>query len=269
MSTGGLAVSGSGPGRTFGLAPILKGVLPFAVLVAIWAVVSTMGLLPRGLFPAPQDLPSALAMLVSENALLSSVAITLQRVLLGGALGLVAGLAFGILIALSRRLAYVFSDFISFFQAVGEVGWLPILILWLGFNSTTVVVTVAYTVAFPVFFGTVSGFATVPRNLINSIRTLGGGRYRVVVEALLPGALPAIITGFRTGMGFGWRTVILAELLIGGQGLGVLLFEGRQSIRPDWIMVEMVIIGLIWLVLDGTLLKPLERRTVERWGLLR
>jgi NitT/TauT family transport system permease protein/taurine transport system permease protein len=70
-------------------------------------------------------------------------------------------------------------------------------------------------------------------------------------------------------MGFGWRTVILAELLIGGQGLGVLLFEGRQSIRPDWIMVEMVIIGLIWLVLDGTLLKPLERRTVERWGLLR
>jgi NitT/TauT family transport system permease protein/taurine transport system permease protein len=246
-----------------------KGLVPFAVLLAIWEVAVVANLLPRSSFPAPQDLPGAFVSLVTENGLLGSVLLTLERVLLGGAIGLGVGLALGSLIALNRRVSDALSGLISFFQSVGEVGWLPVLLLWLGFNATTIVVTIAYTVAFPVFFGTVSGFETIPKNLGNSIRTLGGGRVQLLREVMLPGALPSIITGFRTGMGFGWRTVILAELLVGGQGLGVLLFEGQQSVRPDWIMVEMVIIGVIWLVLDGAILKPLERRTVERWGLQR
>jgi NitT/TauT family transport system permease protein/taurine transport system permease protein len=248
---------------------LANGLVPFAVILVIWETAVGLNLLPRSVFPAPQDLPGALVSLVTENGLLYSVLLTLERVVLGGAIGLGVGLALGSLIALNRRVSDALSGLINFFQSVGEVGWLPVLLLWLGFNATTIVVTIAYTVAFPVFFGTVSGFETIPKNLTNSIRTLGGGRLQVLREVMLPGALPSIITGFRTGMGFGWRTVILAELLVGGQGLGVLLFEGQQSIRPDWIMVEMAIIGVIWLLLDGAILKPIERRTVERWGLQR
>ncbi|MCU1432746.1 MAG: transporter permease [Actinotalea sp.] len=253
-------------GRLVGAA---RPAVPFLVLLAIWEAVVLLGLMPRTSLPLPQDLPAAFVSLLLEHGLVANLLVTLQRVLVGAAIGLAVGLSLGALLALNRRVSDVFSPFINFFQAVGEVGWLPVLILWLGFNSLTITVVIAYTVMFPVFFGTVSGFGAVPRNLTHSIQTLGGGRYRIIREVMLPGALPAIITGFRTGVGFGWRTVILAELLVGGHGLGVLLFEGRQSFRPDWILVEMVVIGAVWLALDGAVLKPLERRTVERWGLLR
>lgn len=243
--------------------------VPFITLLAVWEAVVLLGLMPRSSLPLPQDLPAAFVSLLTEHSLVANLLVTLQRVLVGAAIGLSVGLALGALLALNRRVSDVFSPFINFFQAVGEVGWLPVLILWLGFNSLTITVVIAYTVMFPVFFGTVSGFGAVPNNLTHSIQTLGGGRYRIIRDVMLPGALPSIITGLRTGVGFGWRTVILAELLVGGQGLGVLLFQGRQSFRPDWILVEMAVIGAVWLALDGALLKPLERRTVERWGLLR
>lgn len=248
---------------------VVTAMAPFVVVLLVWELIADIGLLPRTLLPAPHSLGGAAGDLMGSQGLLSSVLVTLRRVVIGGAVGLVGGVILGSTVALNRRLAYVLEPFISFFQAVGEIGWLPVLLLWLGFNDSTIVVAVAYTVLFPVFFGTVSGFETIPVNLANSVRTLGAGRLNVLREVMLPGALPAIFTGFRTGLGFGWRTVILAELLVGGHGLGVLLFEGRQAYRTDWIMVEMIVIGVIWLALDGLVLKPLENRTVERWGVLR
>jgi taurine transport system permease protein len=246
-----------------------KAVGGFVIVLAVWELVALSGRFPRNALPAPQDLPSAFSTLVRDQDLGGMVLVTLRRVLIGGAIGLALGLLLGSLVAINRLVAYALSDLVGFFQSVGEVGWLPVLLLWLGFNDTTIVVTIAYTVIFPVYFGTVSGFAAVPKNLTNSLLTLGGNRWHVVREVLLPGALPAIITGFRTGMGFGWRTVILAELLVGGKGLGVLLFQGSQAFRADWIVAEMIVIGFIWLAIDNLVLKPVERLTIERWGALR
>jgi taurine transport system permease protein len=247
----------------------LLATIPFLALIALWQAVAASGEISRSIFPAPSDLVGAFAALARGHDLFRMVLVTLLRAVAGGLSGLIVGLVFGAIVALSRRLASALDDLIGFFSSIGEIGWLPVLLLWTGFNSTTIVITIGYTVLFPVFFGTVSGFRAIPANLVNSVRTLGGTRYHIVREVMIPGALPAIITGFRTGMGFGWRTVILAELLVGGSGLGVLLFQSRQAFRPDWIMVLMVIIGLIWLGLDSLVLKPIERKTIERWGLLR
>jgi taurine transport system permease protein len=248
---------------------LLLKALPFAAIVCFWMLFVALGVLPHRLFPEPYQLPGTFVQLVTGDQLLEDVGVTLVRVLVAGVIGIAAAIAAGAVVSLSSRLADLLQTFIYYLQGIGEIGWLPIIILWLGFNSTTIVVTVAYTVFFPVFFGTTEGFANIPHNLRDSIRTLGGGRLAVAREVVLPGALPSIITGVRTGMGFGWRTVILAELLVGGRGLGVVLFQASESFHPAWIMVEMAVIGVVWLLLDAVLLVPLERRTINRWGLVR
>lgn len=248
---------------------LLLASVPFIVIVCVWAAAVWLGVLPSHLFPEPYELISTFSYLVTSDALLANAGITILRVVIAGAIGLSLGVALGALISVSPRLASVLQTFTQFFQGIGEIGWLPILVLWLGFNNTTIIVTVAYTVFFPVFFSTTAGFSDIPKNLRDSIRVLGGGRFAVIRDVMLPGALPAIITGFRTGMGFGWRTVILAELLIGGRGLGVILFQASEAFRPAWIIVEMIVIGAVWLLFDSLFLVPLERRTIERWGLVR
>ena len=103
----------------------------------------------------------------------------------------------------------------------------------------------------------------------NAAASLGAGRWALLTEVLLPGALPNIVTGIRTGLGFAWRGLIAAEMIATNVGLGYMLFVARDFYRTEVIVLGMIVIGVIWLLIDRLLLVPLERATIERWGLVR
>lgn len=247
--------------------PILRNIVPFVPLLIVWQVVVELGIWPPSFVPPVGVIPVAAANLITKSELLQQVGLTLIRVVVAASIGLTVGVVVGVFIATNRRLHLTLSGLIDFLQSIGEIGWLPLFVIWSGFNDRTIVLTIGYTVFFPVFYGTVSGFSRIPQQLVDSVKTLGGSKKDVVIEVMLPGSLPSIITGFRTGVGFGWRTVILAEMLIAQRGLGVVLFEARQFFRIDWVIVGMIVAGVIWLAMDQLLLSKLEEQTIERWGL--
>ena len=249
------------------LTTILKNVGPFIPLLALWQVLVWLRVSPPSFLPAPASLIPAFASLAERSNLFGQLSLTVYRVAAAAVIGLGAGVLLGAVVGSNRTLYTSLRGVIDYLQAVGEIGWLPLFIIWSGFNNRTIILTVAYTIFFPVFYGTVSGLLTVPRPLSDSVLTLGGGRWHVLREVLLPGALPAIITGLRVGMGFGWRTVILAEMLVAQAGLGVLMFQARSFFRVDWVLVGMVLSGMLWLLTDRFVLLPLEARTIQRWGI--
>ena len=63
------------------------------------------------------------------------------------------------------------------------------------------------------------------------VRSLGGSRWETIRSVTLPGALPYILTGIRSGLGFGWRALIAAELVGATTGLGQLIFSGAEYHR--------------------------------------
>lgn len=204
--------------------------------------------------------------MVRDGSLLHATWVTVERLVTGASIGLVLGIVLAVAFAwLSRTWRYL-RPTVNYLEAMGEIGWLPVFVLWVGYGEPAIVATVAYTVVFPVLFSTLRSFTTVPGSLIGSVKTLGGSQQHILTNVLLPGAMPGIITGFRAGMGFAWRTVILAEFLIAREGLGVLIFSARSLSQIDKIMAGMVVIGILWLATDQLLLKRLEARTVERWG---
>ncbi|MFT7475601.1 MAG: taurine transport system permease protein, partial [Verrucomicrobiales bacterium] len=93
-------------------------------------------------------------------------------------------------------------------------------------------------------------------------------RRDVIRQVVFPGALPYIMSGLRSGLGFGWRAVIAAELVGASSGLGQWIFEQQEFARADKIVAGALTIGLIGLLMDRILLAPLERRTIEKWGLV-
>jgi NitT/TauT family transport system permease protein/taurine transport system permease protein len=109
---------------------------------------------------------------------------------------------------------------------------------------------------------------TVPRIFEQAVQTMGGSRRHVIVQVLIPGALPSIVTGLRLSIGFGWRALIAAEMIATSTGLGCLIFNAANFHQTDAILVGTITIGLLWLATDRFLLLPLERRTIERWGLV-
>jgi NitT/TauT family transport system permease protein/taurine transport system permease protein len=142
------------------------------------------------------------------------------------------------------------------------------MLVWFGFSERTIVVAVNYTVFFPVMFNVLLGVRSVPRIYVDALRTLGASRARIVRDVVVPGALPNIATGMRLGLAYGWRALIAAEMLVGAHGLGFMIFSAQNFHLTARIMLGMAVIGILWMLLDYFVLRPVEEATIARWGLL-
>jgi NitT/TauT family transport system permease protein/taurine transport system permease protein len=90
---------------------------------------------------------------------------------------------------------------------------------------------------------------------------------QVLRLVILPAALPNILTGLRVGAGFAFRGLVFAEIIAAKSGIGYLIFEGTESHQTARTIVGMIVMGLLWLAIDQFYLRPIERTTIQRWGL--
>ncbi|ELS58236.1 ABC transporter permease [Streptomyces viridochromogenes] len=246
----------------------------FALLIALWALSAQLLGLPADFYPTPSSVWQAAKETWSHGLIPTYLQSSLWRWLVGVGIGLAAALPVALLLSLSRTVSDMLMPLLNFFHAIVELAWLPLFVLWFGYSFTTVVLSIAYVVFFLVVYNTLVGIRQVPASTVNALRTLGASRAQITREALVPGALPNIVTGIRLGAGFGWRSLVGAEMLTAASnaadgGLGFMIFTSYNSQQFSRIVVGMVLIGLLWLAIDRLYLRPLEAATVERWGLVR
>ena len=244
-------------------------VAPLIALVVVWGGVKSLFGLSDDVLVSPAATARTAVELVRLGILPRYVSESLWRITLGAALATVLGVPIGLALGLSRYGARMFEPFLRFFQAVSGIAWLPLAIVWFGFTDVTIQVVILYTAMVPVVFNTLIGVQLIPDIYQESIQTMGGGRLRLVRDVYLPGALPSIVVGLRLGIGYGWRALIAGEILTGLPGLGTLIFEARRFHQIDQILAGMVVIGVLYLIADRMVLAPVERLTVQRWGVVR
>jgi len=246
----------------------LLPLLPFAVVLAAWIAYWTIVRPPPATLPSVQDVAAALWELAAKGELATHVAASLWRLLLGVLLGAITGVIGGIIVGLNRSVSEFISPLVVFFNAISGIVWLPLVIGWLGIGTALAVFLIWNTVFFIVFQNTVLGVQLVPQVYEQGVQALGGGRRETIRTVILPGALPYILTGLRSGLGFGWRALIAAELVGATNGLGQMIFGATEYHRSDIIIGGCLIIGVIAIAMDRWLLLPIEQRTIERWGLV-
>jgi ABC-type nitrate/sulfonate/bicarbonate transport system permease component len=245
----------------------LKGALGVLLLLALWqASVPLVGLEPY-FYPAPADVAGAFVDLLRKGILPVYVADSLGRYAVGVTLGASLGIGIGVLIGLNRAVAEALSPLLRFLFAIVEVAWIPIFVIWFGYGFTTILLALVYVVFFPVLYNTLLGVRTAPQILVNAVRSLGGSRWQILTLVILPASLPGIITGLRVGAGFAFRGLVFAEIIAAKTGIGYLIFEGAQTQQTARTIVGMILMGLMWLGIDQFYLRPIERATVQRWGL--
>jgi taurine transport system permease protein len=254
--------------RTTARWPALGSIAPFIPLIALWAIVAQAQVFPRAFFPGPIEVLQALGSLVYKGILPDYLQDSVVRLVVGAAAGTALGIPLGVLVGLSARVHAMLWPILLFFQAIGDIAWLPLLIIWFGFGLVTMTFVSVYTVLFPVVLNTVLGVRSVPIELRRAALSLGASRPRVLWEVILPGALPNILTGLRNGLGYGWRALIAAEIIVGTSGIGFLMFDARRAGSVVEIVLGMIVLGLLWYVVDGWVLAPIERATGERWGMV-
>lgn len=244
-------------------------VLPLIALVVLWAiVVRAFDVNPR-LFPGVGAVGAAAIESLADGSLIAHVAASMWRVLVGTVLALIVAIPMGIAMGVSPGISSFFTPIFRFFSVLAGIAWIPIATLWFGYGFGAIVFVIFNAVFFVVTYNTLLGVASIPMPLRHAAASLGAGPWQLVTQVLLPGALPNIVTGIRTGLGFAWRGLIAAEMIATNVGLGYMLFVARDFYRTEVIVFGMIVIGVLWLLIDRLLLVPLERATMERWGMVR
>ncbi len=245
-----------------------RGVLPFAVLLIAWALVTGVHAVPAVFLPPPSEVARTAWEMLRDGSLPVHIGASLGRMLVAIVISVPVAVALGVFVGLGRRLAPVLEPIAGFFNALSGIAWLPLAVTWFGLGWASVTFILFNTVFFLVFFNTLVGVRMVPRIFEQAVRTLGGSRRHVILQVLIPGAMPNIVTGIRMSIGFGWRALIAAEMIATTTGLGFLIYNASNFHQSDTILVGILTIGILWLATDRLALQPLERWTVERWGLV-
>jgi len=246
-----------GPGR----APmkIFKKILPFVAVLAVWEMLSRLGLLNSRLLPAPAAIFKAGVGLAGSGEIFADLFFSVKRVFAGFLAAAVLGLGAGAVAGYSRRVSDAVLPLCEFLRPIPPIAWIPIAILWFGLGDNPAYFIVFIGAFFPVFINSYWGVRESRINHLNVARNFGAGRWTILTDVLLPGSLPRIMHGLRIGLGLGWTSVISAELVGAQSGLGYMIQLNRVMLNTENIIVGMTAIGLAGLGMNWLMLL-LERR---------
>jgi len=234
-----------------------------------WTFIVQYYEVPLRVFPSPSEVARAFWFEWQTGALITHIWQSMQRVLVGSVLAIASSIPLGVAISTNPGVAAFFTPILRFFAVLAGIAWIPLATLWFGYGFGAITFIIFNAVFFVVVYNTILGVSRIPQTLRNAARSLGANRWQVLTEVVLPGALPNIATGIRTGLGFAWRGLIAAEIIATNAGLGYMVFLARDFYRTEVIVLGMILIGAIWVAIDRLILAPLEYRTIERWGLSR
>jgi len=239
----------------------LLRLLLIAVFLAVWEGIVRLFSIPLFILPAPSAIFFALWNGITSGLYIEHVWITLAETLLGFALGSTLAFAFGISVALSRRVEYFLYPFIVMFQAMPKVALAPLIIIWFGLGLTSKVVSAALVAFFPLMVNTIVGLRSADEDRINLMRSLAATRGQIFWMLQLPNAMPYIFAGLEIAMIFALIGAIVAEFVGAQSGLGMLIQSMNFTMDVAGQFSVLLILSLLGLVLNG-LVNGVRRRVL-------
>jgi sulfonate transport system permease protein len=231
-------------------------------LVALWQAGSSLGLIPAATLASPAHVASTGWDLVRSGELADHLAVSLRRAAIGLLIGGLAGLFLGTVAGLSRLGEELVDATVQMLRTIPFLALVPLFILWFGIGEASKIAVVAFGTAFPLYLNTYAGIRGVDAKLVESARVVGLGRWGMVRQVVIPGALPSILVGLRYSLGIAVIALVVAEQINATQGIGAMMSEAREFLRTDVIVVGLVVYSLLGLAAD-VVVRLLERRLLS------
>jgi NitT/TauT family transport system permease protein len=246
-------------------------ILPVLGVVILWEILARLGLLDPLIFPAPSRIIASIPRLLKppNYILFFHIFDSLQRALTGYGLAVAAGIGLGLLMGMNRWVREFCQPWVTLLMPIPNIAWAPLFLMMFGRGNVTVTSVVFLAALFPVIYNTVTGVRSVSSHQVWAIRIMGGSSFDVFFKVLLPGALPYMITGLRLSSGYSWRALVAAEMLGADSGVGFMIFAARQFMDTSTMYIGIGVLTLLGFAFENLCLGSIERKTIQRWGLLR
>jgi len=242
--------------------------LPCIVAVSVaslWAMLSALHAFPDSIFPSPQAVLTGFSEEMRSGRLLKDIIASSFRVAIGFTLAVGLGIPCGLWLGHHARARAALLPAVNFFRSLSPLAWIPFAILWFGIGDAPAIFLIFMATFFPLVLATMSAVAGIPTVYFRVAREYGMSSGEVLTAVTLPAIMPQIITTLRVTAGLAWLVVVAAEMIAGRDGLGFAIWDARNGLRMDLLVVEMIVIGIIGMLIDR-LLAQLTQLPGVRWG---
>ncbi|MSP02987.1 MAG: ABC transporter permease [Acetobacteraceae bacterium] len=239
------------------------GAATLVCLIAFWQFGTWAGFIATLFLPSPVSIATTLWRLIVTGVLWQHLSASLARLLVGWIIGTVFGVATGIAAGLWSATRSPVAAVVAALFPIPKIALVPLFIIWFGIGEGSKIVTLGFGVFFPTVIATMGGVDNVPRGLIRMGQSFGLATSTIVRAIILPGAAPAILSGFRVTSSIAIVLLVAAEMIGADRGIGAFVLSAGNLYDTDALMAGIVVLSLLGLSVAG-LIGALER-VLLRW----
>jgi ABC-type nitrate/sulfonate/bicarbonate transport system permease component len=238
-------------------------VFSVVLLLAGWEILARSGIFTHFQLPAFSEVVERIWKDGVSGDLWINTALTLYRALAAFAICTVFGVIIGMAMSRSVIANWFFDPIISVGFPMPKIAFLPVVILWLGVYDVSKITIIVIDAIFPVIAATVIAIQGVERELLWSARNMGANEREMLWQIVLPAALPQIMTGLQVALPLSLIVAVVAEMLMGGYGLGGAMMTASRFANSTGVFAGIVEIAVVGYVLVKTM--SLVRRRLLIW----
>ncbi len=261
------------PGETYGVPgqgdTMWLSVASILFLLFVWWAVTALGLVKPLFVPSPGAIVTKFVDVwqngFTNTSFLEHVAVSTARVFGAFLLACAVGIPLGLAMGMSPLMRGLFDPPIEFYRPIPPLAYLPLMIIWFGIGETSKVLLIFLSVFAPVALGARAGVRSAAIEQIHAAYSFGASRWQVMRHVILPSALPEILTAMRIGVGFGWTTLVAAEMVAATKGLGYMVLSASQFLQTPTVIMGIIVIAAIAYAFD-LLMRFVERKVVPWKG---
>jgi taurine transport system permease protein len=246
---------------------LMVSTLSVLSVLALWYFSTERGWVSPVFLPKPGRVVSEGVANLASGQLLKDIWMSTQRVVLGFVLAGAVAIPLGIIMAVWAPAKAAIDPFVSLLRPLPSITWIPLTMLWLGIGEGQKIAIVFMGSWIYILLYTIESTKRVDPLLIRAARNLGASDLHVMLHVILPGALPGIIAGLKVTLAISWSCVLSAEMIAAQNGLGALIWQGKDWGNLALVLVGMLCISIVVLLADKVanvlerLLLPWERHT--------
>jgi len=256
--------------------PLSLKIIPWVSIIGfflLWELLVRTGLVPHVLLASPSEVSRLFIDKLTNphpdgSLLMTHAAISLAEALLGYGLALLIGIPLGLLMGWFVVAEGLARPLFEMIRPIPPVAWIPLAIFWFGIGLTGKVFIIWACAVVPCVINAYTGVRMSNPTLIQMARTYGASDWQIFMKICVPSALPMVFGGLQIALALAWTTLVAAELIAADAGLGFLITMGRRLLRPDMIVLGMLMVGLTGYII-GVIIDRIERKLtagLERGG---
>ena len=235
-------------------------------MVVLWQVASSTGILAASKLASPASIAHTAYTLIVTNSptygtLQESLLVSCERWAVGFSIGITVAVLLAIVTGLSRVGEAVADPLLQALRSIPLLGLIPLFIVWFGIGELPKVLFVMLSALFPMYINTFAGIRGVDSKLGELGQVLGLSRSEMIRHIVLPGALPAALTGLQQSVIYSMLALVVGEQINATSGLGFMITQAEQFLDNSVIMVALIVYAILGLLANGAV-RLLQRKAL-------